>query len=436
MIKIILHQIWNQKQLNAWIFIELVIAGFLIWTVIDPICMITADKSIPKGYNSENLFVLNFGQYDDSYSQYDASQDSSEIQLQQFRSIVSTLKNCPEVKNVAITAFSSFPNSSSWSGTAIMNEDSVNVHVQHYAVSSEEGYKICETLGMIDANTNKELILPEDFFKKNMIAISENTAMLLYGTTDVVSKKIIDYEYNKEIGAVFKNIKNFDYEQPYRTIISSEPLKGSSHMTWNYNIIFRLKDNITPNMFIERFEKEVVQHINIGNFFYRNIKSFDEFSHEKAVESGILNKLRLKYSLAGFAVLCIFIGMIGTFWIRCNARREDIGIMRSIGASKKTIIKQFLLEASLLATMAFIISLLFTVNYVYTEGFADTTISIPFLKEKYIPDHNLWQNNPYVKFIVISAITYILILITAVTGTYIPVRNTLKKLPVEALREE
>ena len=31
-----------------------------------------------------------------------------------------------------------------------------------------------------------------------------------------------------------------------------------------------------------------------------------------------------------FFLLCTFIGMVGTFWIRCNNRRGEIGIMKSM----------------------------------------------------------------------------------------------------------
>ena len=34
----IIKQIWNQRRMNSWIFIEIIIAGFFLWTVID-VCL-------------------------------------------------------------------------------------------------------------------------------------------------------------------------------------------------------------------------------------------------------------------------------------------------------------------------------------------------------------------------------------------------------------
>ena len=42
--------------MNGWIFIELVIVSFFLWTVIDPIYILTADKLIASGYDAHNRY--------------------------------------------------------------------------------------------------------------------------------------------------------------------------------------------------------------------------------------------------------------------------------------------------------------------------------------------------------------------------------------------
>ena len=51
------------------------------------------------------------------------------------------------------------------------------------------------------------------------------------------------------------------------------------------------------------------------------------------------------------SLLCIFLGMLGTFWVRCDDRRQDIGVMRGLGASKTTIVRQFLYFHQMLCGM-------------------------------------------------------------------------------------
>ena len=73
--------------------------------------------------------------------------------------------------------------------------------------------------------------------------------------------------------------------------------------------------------FEKRFREEVAPQLQIGNFCYPELVSFNRQIRNELENSGTLNKLRVQYALAGFALLCIFLGMTGTFWVRCDARR-------------------------------------------------------------------------------------------------------------------
>ena len=144
------------------------------------------------------------------------------------------------------------------------------------------------------------------------------------------------------------------------------------------------------------------------------------------------NKFRLKSSLAIFTLLCIFLGMVGTFWIRCNARRQEIGLMRSMGATERRVKNQFLKEAGLLVTGAFVFSLILVVNLVVmTDGMAQQNVtghSVFALVSEWL--------SPGVQFTMVSLITYLALLVIALVGTLIPVRRSVKVLPADALRDE
>ena len=58
MIKIIRHQLWNQRRQNGWIFVELVIVSFFLWTVIDPIYVLTSNLALDPGYDEERAYAL------------------------------------------------------------------------------------------------------------------------------------------------------------------------------------------------------------------------------------------------------------------------------------------------------------------------------------------------------------------------------------------
>ena len=297
---ILLHQLWNQRRQNLWIFIELLIAGFFLWMVIDPIYVLTANRLIPQGGDSRGVYVLQLGQYDESFGQYDPTQDSAQVMLRHYQNIIRAVRACPEVEAVTISAYSSFPNGMAWNGMQLYNEDSVMVHVQQYRFVPLEGSDLPLTYGMRDVRTGERISLPADFATRDKLAISERTALELFGTTDVVGRMVYetaDRRYPHEVAAVFRNYKHFGSEQPYPLVVRAKPnLMLNAYLSMMFQVIFRLKDGVDPDAFEARFQEEVAPHLSQGNFFYDGMQTFAEYGRRQALSSGITNKLRLQYS--------------------------------------------------------------------------------------------------------------------------------------------
>ena len=436
---ILLHQIWNQRRQNLWIFIELLIAGFFLWMVIDPIYVLTANRLIPQGGDTRGMYVLNLGQYDKSFGEYDPTQDSAQVMFRHYQDIVRAVRTCPEVEAFTVSAYSSFPNSMSWSGMELFNEDSVRVHVQQYRFIPLDGSDLPKTYGMVDVRTGQPVTLPADFAQRRMIALSERAARDLFGTTDAVGLTVYessDRENPHEVAAVFCDYKHYTSEQPYPMAVLSEENFMMAPFTANiYHIVFRLKDGVDADAFETRFRAEVAPQLSRGNFYFDSLKTFGDYSRQNALSSGVTNKLRLQYALGGFALLCIFLGMVGTFYIRANARREEVGILRAMGVSRAGIVRRFLAESWILVTVAYALALLVVGNYVYAAGFAEGINAVNITKEL-VPDPAYPQNRPWPHFLSVTVLTYAVLLLTALVGTWIPVRRAARILPVDALREE
>jgi hypothetical protein len=438
MISKIIKQIWNQRRMNGWIFIEVIIAGFFLWTVIDPMYVLMVNRFEPKGYEEEGRYVLNLGAYGNNHGMRDTTVTNN-MRKEAFYRFIQLIQEQPEVESAYVSLYSSMPNSMSWSGgeykpdTLSTAEEKIT-HTQNYYILGAEGCDIFRTLGIKDVHTGKELTLPEDASARDLCFISKQFALKMFGTTQAVGEKIFDYENQAiEIGAVFQDIKTRDYSASYPLMIRLEknlPMNNFFHR--NNCIVFRLKEGVDFNQFNERFKKEVAPHMSQGNFYFDGFQSFADLRNDLGVMNGVYNKLRLKGSLAIFTLLCIFLGMVGTFWIRCNARRQEIGLMRSIGATEERVRNQFLTEAGILVTAAFILSLVLVVNLVVmTDGMSQQNVSGQ-------PEFALvskWLSSG-VQFIVVSLITYLALLLIALVGTLIPVRRAVRVLPADALRDE
>ena len=247
-----------------------------------------------------------------------------------------------------------------------------------------------------------------------------------------MGKKVYQSEDALEVAGVFRDFKHRDYEQPYPLIVTMySEMYGSPYMPWWYNFVIRLKPGVDASAFKQRFQQEVAPQLSVGNFYFDSLKEFSELSEDYAMKSGVTNKLRLQYALTGFALLCIFLGMVGTFWIRSNARRGEIGVMRSMGASQGCIVRQFLLEAWLLLTIAFVLVIPFLFYHAHANGLYTVEMN-----DKFVPNPAYGQNRFGFHFTVVLALSYLVLVLIALVGTYIPVRRAARALPVEALREE
>lgn len=60
MIKTILHQIWNERRQNGWLFVELIAIAIFLWVAIDPLFVLYSNKYIPEGYDDDNVYYLEF----------------------------------------------------------------------------------------------------------------------------------------------------------------------------------------------------------------------------------------------------------------------------------------------------------------------------------------------------------------------------------------
>ncbi len=435
MIKIIFNLIWNQRRMNGWIFIELLVVGFFLWIVLDPICVLTATKNISPGYEEEGRMVVRLTKYEATNARYDAEAEKNDsMKVAHYERVARIIRDLPEVESLSIPIQMSFPGSGNWSGMMLYRDtadvaENKSVHMQWYAFV--KGSNPFSTYGMKNVHTGNYLN-PEI----KGIYISENLAVELFGTNDVVGKKVYQNQHKDTeltIAGVFEDYKHYEYQQPYPLLIYFQNgIEASPYMHWRYPFVFKLKEGVNEETFKKRFVSEVAPQLAWGNLRFHSITSFSEVIEDNNEMGGINNKIRLNYALAGFAVLCIFLGMLGTFWIRSNARRQEIGVMRSMGASKQRIVVQFLTEAALLVTMAFICTLPLLLHYVHVEGMYETgfTGSNPVISPKY------WVNNFGCHFGIVSMITYFILLFVALVGTLIPVKRAADVLPADALRDE
>ena len=122
----------------------------------------------------------------------------------------------------------------------------------------------------------------------------------------------------------------------------------------------------------------------------------------------------------GFLLLNIFLGLLGTFWFRTQQRRSEIALRKALGSTNRDVFRRLLAEGMVILVIATIPAVIVDWNLAYAEL-------------------NYWMNGTTlepVRFIITVAITFLLIALMIVLGTYIPARKAMKIEPAEALHDE
>lgn len=155
-----------------------------LWTVIDPIYILTADKLIASGYDAHNRYVVKIGNYESSNGNYQAEMNTDSICKESYNRIIRVVRDLPEMKDFSIASSASFPNSGSWNGTQIYNDtaDIKNdkyIHTQYYEFYLQDGSNMFRTYGMKDAFTGADINIPADAATRQKVFLSEALARAL-----------------------------------------------------------------------------------------------------------------------------------------------------------------------------------------------------------------------------------------------------------------
>ena len=429
MIRIIIKQIWNQRRQNGWIFIEMILVSFFLWSVVEPIYTLFADMSIDPGYKEENLYVLSINQYPTTHRKYNAEQDSLAMKSANFARIANYIKTLPEVESSVISAIFSYPNGNSVNGMELGVDSSI-IYCQLYRCCSVEDGNFFKTLQLRDAYTGEIMEQKPVMDSKKEVYLTKNLAQQLFPEGEAIGQKVETSQKNADSARVVGVVSDFKHrvdEQPSKIAIFVDNEIRFLSYPYLSPILLRVKSSTNLVEFEERFRKEIAPQLQIGNFYFNKIERMADIRRLYELENGINNAINLRLCLGTFALLCIFLGTIGTFWIRSHARRQEIGLMKAMGASSSNIMKQFLTESWILLTIAFIPAMLVQIHF-YRES----------VLENYRENLNMdyLQNQPVAHFLIVTAIVYVVLLFTVILATYIPVRHATFTLPSDALRDE
>ncbi len=263
--------------------------------------------------------------------------------------------------------------------------------IQYVAESdwiSEHGLRVGDKklyLGGAIAGTNFLKILQYPFVEGNVntafkdaysIVLTQTTAKALFGNEDAMDKTVrFDNANDLKVTGILKDIPNnasvnFNFIVPstysYQTNPSVKADGLSSFSNNNLQIFVKLKAGISYAQVASKIRD--IEHTEKGNINAMNSyvtlqpierwHLYSNYVNGKDTE-GFIEYVKM-FSIIGLLVLIIAcINFINLTTARSEKRAREVGVRKAIGSRRKDLILQFLLEAFLLTTIAFIFSLLF-----------------------------------------------------------------------------
>ena len=158
---------------------------------------------------------------------------------------------------------------------------------------------------------------------------------------------------------------------------------------------------------------------SIGNYFLADIVPLTKQRELYLSLYDVTTTLNYRFGVGIFFIVNVFLGVLGTFWLRIEKRKPEIGLRMSFGSTKAQVMSYMFMEGFCMLGIASIPALLVCVNLAIMDmmptQYMDFTV---------------------VRFMITTFITYALFIIVISLSTLYPARRSANIQPAEALHYE
>jgi len=205
----------------------------------------------------------------------------------------------------------------------------------------------------------------------NSIVLTAGLAQNLFGNEDPMNKTIIlKNELAYKVTGIIKDLPSYTgFDFKYLIPIESERAKSLN--SWNSNALITylsLKENTDVQAFNQKIKPLVRQnaaYLEWTSVFLYPMSKWHLYSNfENGIPTG--GKIERVRLVAGIGLLILLIACINFMNLstaRSQKRSREVGVRKVIGATKKTLVSQFLFESIVLAFIAGIVSIVLTIFF-------------------------------------------------------------------------
>lgn len=415
MIRLVFKNIWAKRKRNGWLLAELVVVSIILLHFVDPLAVQTYVNYLPDGYEKDNLYRISFSSYPQSSSLYDEEADKYENRRLNKWRFLNMVRQYPGVESGTFLIGGIGPGGSSWICSSCSFKDSVitDLFQIHYVPQSDyfKTFRFKHAGGLSIAEMDS-------------LGYQEQPIMTEGALDDglVLGRSFTNaYDKSRRIIATVQPVKVRPEQVPQQAMFKQVPLDNS-------DIIFRIREGIDADEFLSEFRPWALTKLKAGNFFVVDVTTYEDYVKLTRVWPDY--DYRINMILMSFFLFCMFFGVSGAFWMQTRSRREEIGIMKSFGATSGKVIRLFLAEGIVLATVAVIVGSLIYLQYAMRKG-----LFMPEAMNVGLSTH-YWYEDFKLHFAVIMGLVWLLTIFVVSIGIYVPARGLSRISATDALHDE
>ena len=418
MIRLALKNIWARKKRSGWLLAELVAVAIILCHLMDPLIVQTYVNSLPDGYDPENLYRVAFQEYSDVSIRYDKDAAEDEVREKNMWYIRDRVARYPGVESATFQVGNTTPGSLSYMVSAVWWTDSLKVSVFCIGFVPKSDYFTTFRYQTVAGASPQQLDRMELKGREHILTETYMPDGPIFGRT---LKDLLGISEEPVVATLLPVKINMNIPPQQ---VQFEKMNARDAQA----VVFRLRDDIDPDKFLADFREWADKELQQGNYYVSRVDPYQNFVKYSTtyVEQDCLQKM----ILASFFLFCIFFGVSGTFWMQTRSRCEEIGILKSFGATSGRILRLFLFEGLGLVTVAVLLGCVIYLQYALKSGLymPQNLCCSPYV--------HYWFESFKEHFLIISGVVWLLMVLIVSFGIYVPMRGISRIAPTEALHEE
>lgn len=422
MIKHIFKIIWAQRRNNGWILAELSLVVCMTWLMLDHLWVDMRCYHAPMGYDIENTWRFRLSRLSQQAPGYVPDSLRESTDTQDLLALMERVRLLDEVEGTCVSFWSMpYAFGNSWGGLFPVDGDTTGLSAQNFhklKVSPEyfEVFRIKDMQGRDVAPLVKDAYRP--------IVLTRAGEEHFFGGQSAVGRQISENDDLSEpftVAAVLPSFRSNDFDRPENCaflVLKGERLEG---FVQQYGVEYaelsvRMRRSMTDDE-MYHFLESVSEQLTVNNFFVQGVTRLTDQRERILAHAKQANNQKL--ATMAFLLVNVFFGVVGTFWLRTERRRGEIGLRMAIGSSRIKLGRFLLLEGLGLLILTVPVLLLFAFNMAYLDKLDTYRESISLLR-----------------LVVTFGLTYSLLAGMIVLGIWLPARKASRMAPAEALRYE